>query len=98
MTTTQRLPVTLPGRPGRSILAVGAALSVLALVVALIGLVVDGRTITGAPAWLKPAKFGISMVLYSLTLAWLLSLVSGHRVVVRVIGWVTAICLTGELC
>jgi len=31
------------------------------LVVALIGLLLDPRVITGAPAWLKPMKFAISI-------------------------------------
>jgi hypothetical protein len=34
-------------------------------------LVADPRTIAGAPAWLKPAKFAISTAIYSLTLAWM---------------------------
>ncbi|GAA4036731.1 hypothetical protein GCM10022247_73200 [Allokutzneria multivorans] len=42
--------------------------------VAAIGLLVDDRTLTGAPVWLKPLKFGISSVVYAGTLAWLLSL------------------------
>jgi len=33
------------------------------LVVALCGLVVDRRVITGAPAWLKPAKFALSTMI-----------------------------------
>lgn len=97
MTTTQRPPVALPGRPGGSVLTVAAVISLFALTVALVGLGVDGRTITGAPAWLKPAKFGISIVVYTLTLTWMLTSVTRHRVAVRVIGWVTAICLAGEL-
>src|SRR5580658_6183708 len=33
------------------------------LVFCLIGLVVDRRVITGAPAWLKPAKFALSTMI-----------------------------------
>lgn len=40
------------------------------LIVAGIGLAVDPRMITGAPAWLKPAKFCISVIVYLVTLAW----------------------------
>jgi hypothetical protein len=36
-------------------------------------LVVDTRVITGAPAWLKPAKFAISTAVYALTLAWVMT-------------------------
>ena len=45
-----------------------------ALGASLVGLWVDPRTITGAPAWLKPAKFAASIAIYSLTLAWLFTL------------------------
>ena len=38
----------------------------------VIGLAVDPRVITGAPAWLKPAKFAISIAVYCLTFAWVL--------------------------
>lgn len=37
-----------------------------------VGMVIDPRTIGGAPAWLKPAKFAASTAIYSFTLAWLL--------------------------
>ena len=39
-------------------------LMLAALAVALVGLIADPRTITGAPAWLKPAKFAISTGIY----------------------------------
>ncbi|GAB3444650.1 hypothetical protein GCM10027436_33190 [Actinophytocola sediminis] len=42
--------------------------------VAIVGLVVDDRVLTGAPVWLKPLKFAISLGLYALTWAWLMSL------------------------
>ena len=48
-----------------------AALVLLGLLAAsLAGLLLDPRVITGAPAWLKPAKFALSTAVYSLTLAW----------------------------
>ena len=43
--------------------------------------------ITGAPAWLKPTKFGVSITLYSLTLVWILGFVRGKRRWVSVLGW-----------
>jgi hypothetical protein len=39
--------------------------------VSLIGLLVDDRVIAGAPAWLKPAKFGASGAVFLVTLAWM---------------------------
>lgn len=38
-------------------------------VISLVGLAVDHRDIVGAPAWLKPAKFGISSAVYLISLA-----------------------------
>jgi hypothetical protein len=34
------------------------------------GLLLDSRIVTGAPVWLKPAKFAASIAIYSFTLAW----------------------------
>jgi hypothetical protein len=50
-------------------------LMITALAGAAIGLAVDPRFITGAPAWLKPAKFAVSIAIYSFTLAWIFSLI-----------------------
>src|SRR6266542_633356 len=60
----------------------------------LIGLAVDPRTITGAPAWLKPAKFAASIAIYTLTLAWIFSLIPQFARTCRVVGWTTAVTLT----
>src|SRR5947199_9165794 len=58
------------------------AVSVLmlgAFVGSLAGLTVDSRIVTGAPVWLKPAKFAISSAIYAGTLAWLFRYVNcGH--------------------
>jgi hypothetical protein len=48
-----------------------AFLSVVLLLVALIGLLVDDRIITGVPAWLKPTKFAASSLIYTLTMAYM---------------------------
>ncbi len=79
------------------ILLVVTALSALGLLLAALGLAADGRTITAAPAWLKPAKFAVSIAAYCATLAWLLTLVEGHRRLVRAIAWVTGFALALEL-
>jgi hypothetical protein len=67
------------------------------LAVALVGLVVDPRVITGAPAWLKPAKFAISIAVYSFTLIWLLRFVAGRPRLVRLLSWLTAVTLGLEM-
>jgi hypothetical protein len=51
----------------------------------------DSRLVTGAPAWIKPMKFAISITLYTGTLAWLLSYVEGYPRLVRWIGGLTAL-------
>jgi hypothetical protein len=67
------------------------------LVVALIGLLLDERVITGAPAWLKPMKFAVSISIYCFTLLWMLTFVRGRRRFVGLISWVTAVALFVEM-
>src|SRR5207253_299425 len=74
-----------------------AALALPLTIVTLIGLAVDPRTITGAPAWLKPFKFAVSTIFYSGTLAWLLGHVTGHRRLVAFLGHLTTWSLVFEL-
>jgi len=69
------------------------AVGVLMVIVAgasVVGLLVDPRVITGAPAWLKPFKFAVSTAIYSLTLAWIFGWLSDWPRVRRTVGWVTA--------
>jgi hypothetical protein len=47
--------------------------------VSLLGLLFDDRTLVNAPIWLKPFKFSVSIGLYALTLAWLLTHVRRGR-------------------
>ena len=72
-------------------------LMIVALAGAVIGLVVDPRMITGAPAWLKPAKFAASIAIYTFTLAWIFSLIPEWVRTRRIIGRTTAIALTLEM-
>jgi hypothetical protein len=77
-----------------------AGVGALMLVVAglsLIGIAVDPRVITGAPAWLKPFKFAISIAIYCLTLAWVFRSLPGWTRVRRVAGWITAIMFVLEV-
>ena len=55
---------------------------------AVAGLVVDPRTITGAPAWMKPLKFAVSIAIYSATLFWMLTFIPDRPRMVAVISWV----------
>jgi hypothetical protein len=76
--------------------AVGA-LMLVAAGASVIGMLVDPRTITGAPAWLKPFKFAISTAVYSLTLAWIFGSLSDWPRVRRVVGWMTALVFVLEV-
>jgi hypothetical protein len=67
------------------------------LFAALVGLVVDHQVITGAPAWLKPAKFAISITIYSFTFVYLLQFVRGHKRLVAFVANVTALALLVEM-
>src|SRR5262245_66316885 len=51
-------------------LAAVTGLMLVALVASALAILVDPRTIAGAPAWLKPAKFAASTAIYAATLAW----------------------------
>jgi hypothetical protein len=80
----------------RPLTFVGLAMG-LVLAVALVGLVVDPRVITGAPAWLKPAKFAISIAIYSFTFIWLLTFIKGHPRLVGAAAWITAVAFALEM-
>jgi hypothetical protein len=62
-----------------------------------VGLAVDGRLVTGAPVWLKPAKFAASIAIFTLTLAWISALLPAWRRTWRVVGWITAVTLVLEI-
>jgi hypothetical protein len=55
--------------------------------VALLGLVVDPRVITGAPAWMKPLKFAVSIAIYGATLLWMLRFIPDRPRLVAAISW-----------
>ena len=76
--------------------AVGLLMIVVALA-SLVGIIVDPRTITGVPAWLKPFKFAISTAIYSLTLAWVFGWLTDRRRMRRVVGWTPAIVFVLEV-
>ncbi|MFC0682183.1 hypothetical protein ACFFGH_30500 [Lysobacter korlensis] len=93
-----------PVRPSTSALSGGsrplhwlaAAMAILA-VVCTIALFVDQRTLDGAPLWAKPLKFALSVLIYSVTLSWLIGLVRRGRRVVGAAATVAAVFLTVEL-
>ena len=87
----------------RSAFAASPALTVLAAAMlvmftaTLLGIFVDHRVITGAPAWLKPAKFAISVSIYCFTFVWMLGFVENRIRLVRLVANVTAASLMVEM-
>jgi hypothetical protein len=80
----------------RSLTFLGLAM-LLTLMVSLVGVALDPRVITGAPAWLKPTKFASSIALYSFTLLWLLTFVQGHPRLVRLVSVATTLSFMVEM-
>ena len=91
MTTLRRLYTT------DAPLTVTGVLMAAALIPALAGLWLDPRVITGAPAWLKPAKFAASTAIYTLTLAWMFTYLPDWLRTRRIVGWATAVILVLEV-
>jgi hypothetical protein len=57
-----------------------AGLANLALIpLFMLAALVDPRTITGAPAWIKPLKFATSVTIFSATFVWLLTFLQGRQ-------------------
>lgn len=65
--------------------------------VAVVGIFVDSRLITGAPAWLKPAKFGISTAIYNTTLAWLYRYLHVWPSFLRLAAWTISLVFVVEI-
>ena len=55
-----------------------------------LGLLLDPRIITGAPAWLKPLKFAVSTAIYAFTLAWVFTYLPDWPRTRRIVGAGTA--------
>ncbi|HST71943.1 MAG TPA: hypothetical protein VLK55_05780 [Kocuria rosea] len=92
------LPVPPPASVGlhRPLLVLALAMAVLAPVSAA-GLVVDPRELAGAPVWAKPLKFSLSVLVYSVSLAWLLTLLQRGRRIAWWAGTATAVLLGVEM-
>jgi hypothetical protein len=70
--------------------AVGLAMGRV-LAIAIVGLFADHTVITGAPAWVKPTMFAVSIALYLFAFVWILSFVDGRVRLVCTISQATAI-------
>jgi hypothetical protein len=74
-----------------------AALMLPVLAGAFVGLAVDPTVITGAPAWLKPAKFAASIAIYAVTLAWIFTFIPEWTRTRWMVGWGTAVTMVLEM-
>lgn len=79
------------------LLVTTAAILALLAVPSAAGIWLDPRTITGAPAWLKPFKFAVSTAIYSVTLAWVFTYLPDWPRVRRVVGRTTAAVMLFEV-
>lgn len=80
----------------RPLLLLAAAMSAMALV-AVIGVLVDDRIVTGQNLWLKPLKFSLSIIIYAVTLSWLIGQLSRLRRLAWAAGTVAAVLLAVEM-
>jgi len=78
-------------------LAATSLLMFAAFLCSVTGIYLDPRVITGVPAWLKPAKFGISTAIYAGTLAWLFGYITVWPRFKRAMGGVIATVLIVEV-
>jgi hypothetical protein len=70
---------------------------ILVFLATLAGILLDHRIITGAPEWLKPAKFAISVSVYCFTFVWLLGFVVRHPRLARFSANVTVVSFIVEM-
>jgi hypothetical protein len=83
-------------RTNRPLTMLGVAM-ILVFLATLAGVLLDHRIITGAPAWLKPAKFAISVSLYCFTFVWLLGFVESRPRLARFAANVTVVSFIVEM-
>lgn len=72
-------------------------LMLTALVVSVAGIFLDQRIITGAPAWLKPAKFALSTAIYAFTVAWIMTYLDPVSRIMKICGSILATALVIEV-
>ena len=72
-------------------------LNVALAVLALVLLFVDHHLVAGAPIWLKPLKFSLSIIAFAWTLGWLLAdLPAGAQRSVQLLSWGVALSMLVE--
>lgn len=61
------------------------------------GLFLDARYLTGAPLWLKPLKFSVSISIYSLGILWILGFLQGRKRLISVLAWIITLSFATEM-
>ena len=84
-------------RPASAPLTVTGFTMLIVLALTAVGLAIDPRLVTGAPVWLKPAKFALSISIYAFTLAWIFSFLDSWPKTRRVVGRITAFVMFLEM-
>src|SRR3954451_4252813 len=79
------------------VLTAGVVVALVTLVVSLAGLALDPRLIAGAPAWLKPMKFAVSIAAYLLTVRWMLRFLPDRPRLLTVVSSVLVGAFVAEL-
>ena len=80
----------------RPLLWIGAAMVPL-VIVCIIGMAVDPRTLGGVGVWEKPLKFALSTIIYAVTWSWLIGQLDRFRRVAWLAGTISAVMLAIEL-
>lgn len=78
-------------------LAILGIISFFLLIITMVGLLADSRTIFNEPVWRKPAKFAASISAYAFTLIWVLSLLQAKQWFKSIVTWVSTLGLIVEL-
>ena len=80
----------------RPLLALAVVMAIMTLV-SIVGLLVDQRELVGAPVWAKPFKFSISIVIYAVTMSWLIAQLKRKPRLVWWAGTIAAIAFAIEM-
>lgn len=77
-------------------LAWTGAINLLLFFILLAAMPFETRMVGGINLWIKPAKFSLSIAIYTWTLAWLLDALRAHPAAVRFITWGVVTAMTIE--
>jgi hypothetical protein len=88
--------IRTPSAMNRPLVFTGCIM-LLTLAATLVSMLVDHRFITGVPAWIKPAKFALSITIYCFTISWLLTFLPNRPRLKALIANVTCVSLIVEM-